>query len=240
MDIIADLSSSSFMNHFDRSSWSIVTRRAVIMVPVVLLWKAKITLRQKFFVGFFLSLSICMILIALVRTTGVRTHGHVIDVQWMIFWNEVEATVATIMVSVTAFRQLIGLKALKARENKDRSWYSYHRGLPFGSSKKSLEKGWETGQPPSIPGATPTGVRTLIRGGRDSKSMTLMTGEDHGILLRHDQLGREKQNIQVTQEISFELETVIMTNSLCPITYTDIDPIRYSESEKCSSILQSA
>lgn len=186
------------------------------MVPVVLLWKAKITLRQKSFIGFFLSLSICMILIALVRVSGSRTHGNVIDVQWVMFWNDVEATVAIIMVSVTAFRQLIGLKALNARENKDRSWYSYHRRLPFESSKKSVEEGWETGQPPSIPGATHTGVRTLIHGGRDSKSMTLTTGEDHGTPLRHDQLGREKQNIQITQEISFESETVVMTNSPMP------------------------
>lgn len=210
------------------------------MVPVVLLWKAKITLRQKSLIGFFLSLSMCMIIIALVRISGVRTHRDVIDVQWLLFWNEVEATVATIMVSVTAFRQLIGLKALDAREGRDRSWYSYHnyhRRLPFRSSKKSLGKGWETGQPPPIPGATLTGVRTLIRGGRDSKSMT---GEDHGIPLRHDQFGRDEQNIQITQEISFELETVIMTSSLCPITFTDIDPIRYSESEKSSSILHSA
>lgn len=175
------------------------------MVPVLLLREAKIKRRQKILIGFFLSLSICMIIISLVQVSGARIHKDVLDLQWLVFWNEVEATIATIMVSVTAFRQLLGIKSLKAREEKDRLWYSYYRRLRF---RKSSENEWNTGQLPSIPGAKLTGLRTLIRGGRDSKSMTLMTGEDHRLKSHHDQLG-EEQKIQVTQEISLESEAVI-------------------------------
>lgn len=175
------------------------------MIPVLLLWKAKIKLRQKTLLGFFLCLSICMIMVALVRISGLRTHQVFLDVQWIIFWNEVEATVATIMVSVTAFRQLLGIKELKAREKRDRSWYSYHRRLLFGNSKKNSDNEWDTGQLPPIPGARLTGIRTLIRGGPDSKSMTSMTGE-------------EGQSIQVRQEISLESEAVRYDQQ--PIDYT--------------------
>lgn len=168
-----------------------------------------------------------MIIIALVRSSGLRTHKAVLDVQWNIFWNEVEATVATFMVSVTAFRQLLGIKARRRREKRDRSWYSYHRKLLFGNSKKRSKNEWDTAQLPSIPGARLTGLRTLIRGGQDSKSTTLMTGEDHRMILSHDELGGEEQNIQITQEVSVESEAVRYNQQPCLITFTDIDPIRY-------------
>lgn len=173
------------------------------MVPVLLLRAAKIKRRQKILVGFFLSLSLCMIIISVVQVSGARIHQDVLDVQWLAFWNEVEATIATIMVSVTAFRQLLGMKSLKARAQRDRSWY-YRRRLLFRKNfKKSSENEWDTGQLPSIPGAKLTGLRTLIRGGRDLESV--MTCEDHGLKSRHD----EERNIPVRREISLESEAVI-------------------------------
>lgn len=178
------------------------------MVPVLLLWKAKIEVRQKTLLGCFLCLSICMIIVALVRISGLRTHKVFMDIQWLVFWNEVEASVATIMVSVTAFRQLLGIKALKAREKKNRSWYSYRRRLLYGKCKQNSDNGWDAGQLPSIPGARLTGLRTLIHGGQDLKSMTLMTGEDHSTNVGHNELGGENQKIQITQEISIESEAV--------------------------------
>lgn len=178
------------------------------MVPVLLLWKANIKLRQKTLLGFFLCLSISMVMISLVRISGLRAHRDIFDVQWAIFWTQVEATVATITVSVTAFRQLLGIKAQRARENRDRSWYSHHRRLLLGKFKKSSENVWDTGQLPSIPGAKLTGLRTLIRGGRDSKSMTLMSGEDHSMKLDKSNPGEDNQTIQITQRISFESEAV--------------------------------
>lgn len=149
-----------------------------------------------------------MIIVALVRISGLRTHKFVMDMQWILFWNEIEACVATIMVSVTAFRQLLGIKTLKAREKKDRSWHSYRRRMLYGKSKKNSDNGWDAGQLPSIPGARLTGLRTLIRGGQDLKSMTLMTGEDHSTNVGHDELGGENKKIQITQEISIESEAV--------------------------------
>lgn len=190
------------------NSVDVMTDLLIIMVPVLLLWKAKIEVRQKTLLGCFLCLSICMIIVALVRISGLRTHKVFMDIQWLVFWNEVEASVATIMVSVTAFRQLLGIKALKAREKKNRSWYSYRRRLLYGKCKQNSDNGWDAGQLPSIPGARLTGLRTLIHGGQDLKSMTLMTGEDHSTNVGHNELGGENQKIQITQEISIESEAV--------------------------------
>lgn len=103
----------SLMNRFNLTPLDqIVTRCIVIMMPVLLLWKVKIKLRQKILIGLFLSLSICMILISFVRIFGLLHYNNFINVKWLLFWHEVEATVATIMVSITAFRELLGIKAL--------------------------------------------------------------------------------------------------------------------------------
>lgn len=62
-----------------------------------------------------------MIMIAIIRVSGLRIRKSNIDVQWEVFWQDIEATVAVIMVSITAFRSLMGMKALKAREKRQRS-----------------------------------------------------------------------------------------------------------------------
>lgn len=57
-----------------------------------------------------------MIIIAVIRTTGIPIRKNNVDLVWELFWAEAEASIAVIMVSITAFRSLLGIKALKARE----------------------------------------------------------------------------------------------------------------------------
>ena len=73
-----------------------------------------------------------------------------------------EAATAVVMVSITAFQFLLGVKALKAREKRERSWFSHRPKLLAGSFKKTPQHKSEFAQLPSIPGATLTGVRTFI------------------------------------------------------------------------------
>lgn len=137
------------------------------MIPILLLWKVQIKARQKLLLGVFLCLSICMIAVAIVRISGLRIRHTIIDVQWQAFWLEVEATIAVNVVSITAFRSVLGIKASKARE-KNRSWYSYRRRHLSRKSSKDPENNPDTDELSSIPGVVSTEMRTVPRGNRDS------------------------------------------------------------------------
>lgn len=181
---------------------------SVIIVPICLLWKVKIKRRQKILLGIFLCLSICMIIIAIVRISGARIHHTTnIDVQWQTFWNDIEGTVAVIMVSITAFRSLLGVKALKSREKKEQARYWYRRKLLFRKESKNSSVDSNEDQLPAIPGPTLTGIRTLIRGNRDSETIASRINEADPVSVGDDRMQTEKQ-IKVTQTISSESETV--------------------------------
>lgn len=78
--------------------------------------------RQKIFLGTFLWLSVCMIIIAGIRVFGFNIKNTYIAVWWL-FWHQTEASIAIIMVSTTAFRSLLGLKAQKAQKKKELERY---------------------------------------------------------------------------------------------------------------------
>ena len=107
-----------------------------------------------------------MIIIATVRIAGFRIKKSSIDIVWELFWHQVEASVALITVSITAFRSLLGIKALKAREQKkrERFWFSHRAKLLTRYLNKETQDESELEQLPSIPGATLTGMRTFIHG----------------------------------------------------------------------------
>lgn len=119
-----------------------------------------------------------MIIIAIVRVSGFLKN-NTIDPVWIIFWHQVEGAVAIMTVSITAFRSLLGVKALKARERKkrERFWFSHHQKLGARYFQKSTQEEPTAGQLVSIPGATLTGIRTFINdnGIRDKSKPMEMT-----------------------------------------------------------------
>ena len=104
-----------------------------------------------------------MITIAIVRISGFRLNKTDIVV-WESFWHQVEAAVALITVSITAFRSLLRIKALKASEKKkrERSWFSHRPKLLARYLKKETQDESKLEQLPSIPGATLAGMRSCI------------------------------------------------------------------------------
>lgn len=83
---------------------------------------------------------------------------------------------AIIMVSLTAFRSMLGIKALKAREKErmERSWFSHRPKLLARYFKKETQDESKSQQLPSVPGGTLTGMRTFINGSEiwdESKAM---------------------------------------------------------------------
>ena len=107
-----------------------------------------------------------MIIIASVRVLGFQIRNTYVVV-WAIFWAQTEAAIAIIMVSTTAFRSLLGLKAQKAQKKKleERYWIARHPQLQQARSfnkKKATEEESEYELLSSILGATtPTGMRTF-------------------------------------------------------------------------------
>lgn len=148
-----------------------------------------------------------MIIIAIVRISIMRVDPNNLDGQWLSFWLNMEADAAVITVSITAFRSMLGVKASKAREKQDRSWYSYR--LRFRSRKaKNREKESRMDQFPSIPGATLTGIRTFIRGNRDSMLMASEVGGSDDSTRSKDDWLKAQHCIKVTHKISSESEAV--------------------------------
>lgn len=106
-----------------------------------------------------------MIIITAVRVLGFKIKSTY-NVLWGLFWHQSEAAIAIMMVSITAFRSLLGLKAQKAREEKakERYWYTHRPKLLAKYSNKTTEDESESSQLPSIPGAAPTEIRTFVDG----------------------------------------------------------------------------
>lgn len=109
-----------------------------------------------------------MIIIAIVRISGISHKKTAVEIVWELFWLGMEAAIAVIMVSVTAFRSLLGIKAQKAREKRKQSkpLVRYFKKTPQNES--------DLVQLPSIPGATLTGMRTFIHGNGSWEDLRLM------------------------------------------------------------------
>ncbi|KAK3167418.1 hypothetical protein OEA41_010545 [Lepraria neglecta] len=64
----------------------------ILVIPPLLMWKVKIGLRQTLGIGFFLSLGVCMIIIAIIRISQV--HASDFDI-WETFWQQFEVCCGT-------------------------------------------------------------------------------------------------------------------------------------------------
>lgn len=78
----------------------------VVSIPILLLWSVKINLRRKLGLGSLLCLSIFAIITNIIRASGHKLNNGQDDVAWVLFWLEMEACVALIANSMTAFRSL--------------------------------------------------------------------------------------------------------------------------------------
>jgi hypothetical protein len=149
-----------------------ITRRSlmssVLVIPPMLMWNVKIRLRQKLGIGFFLSLSVFMIVIAIVRIS--RVHASDFET-WAIFWQQFEGCIAVLMVSLTAFRTLFVSKSHILDQQRIIPSYSYrnrHRIFYKQAEKTFADDLKNPHVSIAVPSATLTDMRTLI--GRDPTS----------------------------------------------------------------------
>ena len=136
------------------------------MIPILILRKVQIKTKTKVVLGISLCLSFAMVVVTLVRVSGLR-HGNNLDPVWDFYWQVVESSIAIIMVSLTAFRSFFVQERIRRSEPK-RSWYQGVKQML--SSKSSGETDDEARELPPIPRGRLTGLRTLIDGnGRTSR-----------------------------------------------------------------------
>lgn len=143
-----------------------------------------------------------MFAICLVRMVGETINGNTgttVDVQWNVFWQIIEASVAVTVVSLTAFRSLYRIKTQQQEQkNKKRNepWLSSYRKNMFNRRKQRRvdEFGDSISEEhyslPSIPGATLTGMRTMIGGVTVRSTQALST---HNDLLSVDEAQKEEE-----------------------------------------------
>ncbi|KAL8942143.1 MAG: hypothetical protein Q9216_001828 [Gyalolechia sp. 2 TL-2023] len=109
---------------------------SVISIPVSLLWNVRIKPRQKLGIGAFLCLSIVMIIIAIIKASGIRTSVDSFDLVWELFWQQMEACTAVVMVSFTAFRSVFISNKQRA-EKRTSPLNIVHRIKSLLSNRKS-------------------------------------------------------------------------------------------------------
>lgn len=150
------------------TAMDITTDALVVSIPIILLWRVRINLRQKIGLSILLCLSLVMVVIAIARMSGIKLNSENVDIVWLAFWQQQECSIAVIMISISAFRSLFVANASKGPSPKDFSKPRYRNRLylKFTGSEKNTGFGL-----PQIPGATLTGMRSVIRDGGQSEDL---------------------------------------------------------------------
>lgn len=89
----------------------------VVSIPILLLWSVNINLRRKLGLASLLSLSIFAIITNIIRASGHKLRNGQDDVVWILFWLEMEACVAVIANSMTAFRSLFATNSSRVKNS---------------------------------------------------------------------------------------------------------------------------
>ena len=110
----------------------ILSDTLILTIPCWLLFKVKIRRRRKIALGTVLCLSIFMVIVAIIRVALDRiqlSNGNTApDTPWLCFWTNVEGAVAIIMVSLTAFRSMLGQEGVsKASDTAESNGTPLHK-----------------------------------------------------------------------------------------------------------------
>lgn len=144
----------------------------VLTVPVCILWRVRISVRQKIGLAFSLCLSCVMVIVTIVRIAGMRPRGTgSVDIVWLVFWQQQECSIAVLMVSISAFRSLFvpGPAKTPGPRQQQCSPSEKREGIVRRRLDPDLYDIYETNGLPQIPDATLTGLATVIGGDRRSQ-----------------------------------------------------------------------
>lgn len=183
------------------TAMDITTDALVVSIPIILLWRVRINLRQKIGLSVLLCLSLVMAVIAIARMSGINLKSGVVDIVWLAFWQQQESSIAVIMISISAFRSLFVARASNGPSPKDFSRPRYRNKLYLKLTGQDKDTRFGL---PQIPGATLTGMRTVIRDGGQSENMVSRPQEVW--------VPRNTHSLQEADAISKESETILPDN----------------------------
>ncbi|KAL1601605.1 hypothetical protein SLS60_006520 [Paraconiothyrium brasiliense] len=146
--------------------------QSILVIPIVLIWKIRITFTQKLALAFTLCLTIVMVIITIARIAGLKWRGK-LDSIWETYFIAIAAEIGLSLVAVSAFRALYIAKSKDRHVNRTITsfrWYNKGRSAVWRIITKT------TGKTPShevemrgdgflkddIPHGTMTGMRTFI------------------------------------------------------------------------------
>ncbi|MCJ1392082.1 hypothetical protein MMC18_004949 [Xylographa bjoerkii] len=142
------------------STLDILTDFMVISVPVFLLWRIKINLRQKLYIVAMLSLSGIIILIVVIRVALTALPSGIMDGPWIAFWQIAEPSIAIIMVSINAFRHPFVSRIVSRSGGRKRQPHSSSSGVrPQGDYDPKGDYIDLPTLPPSTIGRSPAPIR---------------------------------------------------------------------------------
>ena len=140
-----------------------LTTIAVLILPITIVWKIRIRPAQKLILLLCLSLTIFMIIITVVRVSGV-VHKGIFDIIWQMYWLLLGGEVGIFMAAAVAFRTFF-----VARSQSRDATPPEHRRF-FKSATRRQFQNWDgisldsedKNILPSIPSAQLTGIRNFI------------------------------------------------------------------------------
>ncbi|CAD6590909.1 MAG: hypothetical protein ASARMPRED_005103 [Alectoria sarmentosa] len=153
----------------------IFTDAFLISIPVLLLWNVRISIRRKVALCGILCLSVCTLIISIIKVAGGKTSAGGVDSSW----------------SYSAFRALfVAHQAMKYRTPAESDSTSWNRRSKKAKNSRSKEL-------PEIPSPVLSGVRTHIRGSQYGGGSFDRGGDDMELPL-------QGPGIIVTQEVHSE------------------------------------
>lgn len=115
-----------------------------------------------------------MIVVAVVRISGF-VYRHAFDEGWVYLWQQIESCVSVSTISLTAFR-IMFVAGTSRREQSPRRWSEKGAWKWRGLAKR--DQGGTGGlDDVTIPGATLTGMATLIRGARTQAIISILNDD---------------------------------------------------------------
>ncbi|KAI1493659.1 hypothetical protein F5X96DRAFT_620776 [Biscogniauxia mediterranea] len=87
------------------TTFDIVTDALIVAVSANIVWRVHLPWRKKLLLAFICSLTIFMMIVAIVRIT-VGAPGKAPDLSWLLLWNSVEMTLAIFVACIASFRSL--------------------------------------------------------------------------------------------------------------------------------------
>ncbi|KAL8994874.1 MAG: hypothetical protein Q9169_005272 [Polycauliona sp. 2 TL-2023] len=175
----------------------------VLYIPVRLIWTIQVKWTTKFVLALSLCLTVVMILVTIIRISGIKAEG-LVDQVWETYFIIVAAEVGVILTTVSAFRTLYVSRQNKNQVGAQKSpgqWAAGYSSIKSHLKRVFVPSVWQTrsksGQTPEgpqleghngaemenlpdIPRAQMTGIRTFIRShGKGSRVMESQATQDN-------------------------------------------------------------